>query len=98
MSTVQYSTVSTSVIATAHVAVTVLCVFVSKWTSAQPPQRGANQFPDVNSATAEVISRAVVVRTYCALHRHVLYCGELGRGRWRWAQSSSGEDDVKDGA
>jgi hypothetical protein len=49
--------------------------------SAQPPQRGANQFPDVNSATAEVISRAVVVRTYCALHRHVLYCGELGRGQ-----------------
>ena len=83
-------------------------VFVSKWArigkGKKSAQRGANQFPDANSATAVVISRAVVVRTYCALHRHglgigctVLYCGELGRGRWRWAQSSSGWDDVKDG-
>jgi hypothetical protein len=67
-------------------------------------QRCATQFPDVNSATAEVISRGAVVRTYCALHRHglgvgstVLY-GELGLGQCGRAQSSSEGDDVKEGA
>jgi hypothetical protein len=60
------------IIAATHVAVTVhaVFVFVSKLHSAVQ-----NQFPDVNSATAEVISRGAVVRTYCALHRHGLGIG-----------------------
>lgn len=39
-------------------------IFVSIWA-----QLGENQFPNVNNATAQVISRVAVVRTYCALHR-----------------------------
>ena len=58
-------------------------------------QHGVNQFPDVNSTTAEVISRGAVIRIYCAPpHRYrlgmaVLY-GELERC---WVVP--GNDDVR---
>lgn len=51
-----------------HVAIT---VHVGHTSLSAAKEDGANQFPDVNSATAEVISRGAVVRgALCALHRH----------------------------
>ena len=66
----------------------------------------AIQFPDVSNATA-VVSRGVVVRTYCAvlytamdLALAVPYCmvsSDADCGKWAQRYSSSEGDDVNEG-